>query len=60
MTSHNAVIEDDRQKYKEEAAKKKQERDAKKAEKAVNEATDAVVDVGKKAWKKTKEFFQSL
>lgn len=34
VTSHNAVIEDDRQKYKEEAAKKKQERDAKKAEKA--------------------------
>ena len=33
---------------------------AKKAENAVNEATDAVVDVGKKAWKKTKEFFQSL
>ncbi len=32
----------------------------KKAGEAVNEATDAVVDVSKKAWKKTKDFFSSL
>ena len=32
----------------------------KKAENAVNEATDAVVDVSKRAWNKAKDFFKSL